>query len=320
MKRWLRLALQIVSFLLFAGLLWWAGPEPWQEALAGERRALLLALLAHGAAGMVSGARLKLVSEGVARRPIASWRRFYHLNMGARALGLVLPRTLSAVGGKSAALRALQVPLQKAVWAVVIDNFFDVLMLGLLLLPALLWLKGAIGAGVFYILCAVLVLLLGAAMGWLLTDERLLALLALLSRIPWLRRRLAQVDWRVWLLPWQTAVAALGWTVLLNLLLVITYVYVGQALHITAPLTTYLAIFPVVQLSLIIAIAPGGLGIFDMSWLGLLVLSGLPQTEAATFTVVQRAYITVFVLLWTAVSFILAWAERTQHTVTEKAD
>lgn len=316
MKRWLRITLQLLSFLLFAALLWWAGPEPWQQALRGDRLALLLALLAHGAAGMVSGARLRQVAQGLMRRPVASWRRFFYLNMGARALGLVLPRTLSAVGGKSAALRALNVPLQHAVWVVLVDNLFDVLLLGVLALPALLYLQGVISAALFYLLCLILILLFGGVMAWLLATHRLLPLLRQLARIPWLARRV-KLDQLQKLLPdTKTAVITLAWTVLLNLLLTLTYVLIAQALRITVPFALMLAVFPIAQLSLIIAIAPGGLGIFDLGWLGLLVLGGLPQMDATTFTVAQRAYITVFVLIWTAVSWVLSLTERPSNRET----
>ncbi len=310
MNRWLHIALQIISFLLFAALLWWAGPEPWQQALGGDRHALLLALLAHGAAGMVSGARLRQVTQGLMRRPVASWRRFFYLNMAARALGLVLPRTLSTVGGKSAGLRALNVPLQHAVWVVLVDNLFDVLLLAVLALPSLLYFQGFISAALLFILCAVFTLLFGVAMAWLLATHHLLPLLRQLARIPWLARRVKPAQLQKLLPDARTAVIILAWTVLLNLLLVLTYVLIAEALHITIPFALMLAVFPIVQLSLIIAIAPGGLGIFDLGWLGLLVLGGLSQANATTFTIAQRAYITVFVLIWTAVSWALSLTER----------
>ena len=62
-------------------------------------------------------------------------------------------------------------------------------------------------------------------------------------------------------------------------------------------------------MSLIIAIAPGGLGIFDLGWLGLLQLGGLSQSDAITFVVAQRAYIFVFVLVWAAFSALLSLTE-----------
>ncbi len=310
MSRWLRIALQILSFLLFAALLWWAGPEPWRQALSGDWRPLLLALLAHGAAGMVSGARLRQVTQGLMHHPVASWRRFFYVNMAARALGLVLPRTLSAVGGKSAGLRALNVPLQYAIWVVMVDNLFDVLLLGVLVVPALLYLQGTISAALLFTFCITSTVLFGGALAYLLATYRLLPLLRQLVRIPLLARRV-KIDQLQKLLPdARTAVITLAWTVLLNLLLVLTYVLIAGALRITTPFALMLATFPIVQLSLIIAIAPGGLGIFDLGWLGLLVFGGLSQADATSFTIAQRAYITVFVLIWTAVSWALALTER----------
>jgi len=154
-------------------------------------------------------------------------------------------------------------------------------------------------------------------MAWLLATHRLLPLLRQLARIPWLARRV-KLDQLQSLLPDAgTAVITLAWTVLLNLLLTLTYVLIARALRITIPFALMLAVFPIVQLSLIIAIAPGGLGIFDLGWLGLLVLGGQPQADATTFTVAQRAYITVFVLIWTAVSWALSFTERPKELDTD---
>lgn len=312
MKRWLRYSLQLFSFLLFGLILWWAGPETWRQILQGNWRLLAVALLLYGAAGLVSAIRLRLVTQALASAHMASRRRFYYLNMMARALGLVLPRGISALGGKSVGLRSLGISLKRSLWIVMTDNFYDVMSLAVVAIPAVFFLQGQMGTASFGLLAAALWLALGTAIWAVIASGRLAPLLQwTVQRLPWLSRRL-QMDTRTAqnLFPHpQPAVGALLWTVLLNVLLISTYYAIGEALGLDAPWWLFAASFPIAQLSLIIAIAPGGLGIFDLGWLGLLRLGGLSQSDAITFVVAQRAYIFVFVLVWAAFSALLSLTE-----------
>ena len=144
MKRWLQLTLQLLSLVLFGIILWLGGPEAWQQLLAGDREDILAAFLLIGLASMLSATRLRLMAHSVAGQELASWRRFYYLNMTARALGLVVPRSLSTVAGKSVALRTLGVSLKRSVWIVLMDNLFDLGLLGVLAVPALFFLRGGV--------------------------------------------------------------------------------------------------------------------------------------------------------------------------------
>ncbi|MFW5940744.1 MAG: lysylphosphatidylglycerol synthase transmembrane domain-containing protein [bacterium] len=317
MKRWLRPLLQVLSLALFALILWWAGPEPWRQILNGDWRALGVAVFIYGVVGGVSALRLRWVTGSLTDTPLASRRRFYYLNMVARVLGLVLPRGVSALGGKSVGLRALGISLRRSLWIVVMDNVYDVLTLGVAALPAILYLRQDVAPISFGALTAVGWLLLGGAI-WVALRRRWLSPLLkwLATRLPWLSRRLqldgASVDN---LLPTaRESMGALLYTLLLNVLLISTYFTIARALDLQASWWLFAACFPITQLSLIIAVAPGGLGIFDLGWLGLLRLGGLSQNDALTFVVAQRAYIFVFVLAWAAVSALLAMTERKVET------
>ena len=79
---------------------------------------------------------------------------------------------------------------------------------------------------------------------------------------------------------------------------------VGSALGLETTLIMFLALFPMAQLSLIVAMAPGGLGVFDLSWLGLLSL--LDVTGAENFAVAQRIYVTIINLFWGGFAILLA--------------
>ena len=188
-----------------------------------------------------------------------------------------------------------------------VDNLFDVVLLAPLALPAVLYLQTNISRVALLGLTAVLLLLEAAALYWFSAPTRLTPVVHWLARVPGLAQRLHLAERTAVLLlpPPKRSLLTLLYTFLLNGALAFTYFLIGRAMDLPATWAVYFAIFPVAQLSLIIAVAPGGLGIFDLGWLGLLRLSGLPEEQALAFVIAQRAYIFVFVLVWAGVSALL---------------
>lgn len=310
MKRWFRLGFQLVSLALFVLVLLWGGPEAWQQVAAGDRTFILLSLLLLGFASVVSAVRLQLVSRSVAGQDLAPWPRFYYLNMMTRALGLVVPRSLSTLGGKSVGLGALGISLRRSVWIVMMDNAFDVLLLGILAGPALLYLKQGGVTWQILVLSVALMLALAGATWWFTDAERLQPILTRLGRIPRLGSTLHLEPENIpdLLLPRGTALRALGLSILLNSALAACYFTIARAVGLPQPWPIFVAGFPITQLSLIIAVTPGGLGLVDAGWYGVLLLAGVPSQQALTFVVAQRAYIFVFVLVWAGFSALLSLA------------
>ncbi|MBU0703757.1 MAG: flippase-like domain-containing protein [Chloroflexi bacterium] len=307
-KRWLRLALQLLSLALFGLILWSGGWEIWQQILAGDRWALLAAFLWTGLANALSATRLQLVARSLAGQELAPWRRFYYLTMTACALGLVVPRSLSTLGGKSVGLRALGVSLKRSFWTVLLDNLFDLVLLGVLIVPSLLFLEGWVSSGTFTALTLGSILMLAGALWWVTTAGRLLPLVRWLKRIPRLESAL-RIDHAgiIDLLPTRpTALRALGLSALLNGALATRFYYIARAVGVAHPWLIFIAGFPMTQLSLVLAVTPGGLGLFDAGWYGVLLLGGMPHQEALTFVIAQRAYIFVFVLIWAGFSTLLS--------------
>jgi uncharacterized membrane protein YbhN (UPF0104 family) len=311
-KRWLRLALQLLSLALFGLILWSGGVEPWEQIMHSASEDVLVAFLLVGAATVLSATRLQIMVHSMVGRELAPWSHYYYLNMTARALGLVVPRSLSNLGGKSVALRALGVSLKRAVWLVMVDNLLDLLLLGVLVIPGLVFLRGAITLGGFAGLVFGLTLALVGALWWAATAGRWLPFTKTLTRIPWLGSVL-RVDPEEAdnVLPSRsTVLQALGLTALLNGALAVGFYYMALAVGVTSPWFIFAAGFPITQLSLVISVTPGGLGLFDAGWYGVLLLGGVSRGEALTFVVAQRAYLSVFVLVWAGVSTLLSLTTR----------
>lgn len=322
MKPWLKRAFQLLSLALFGLILWQGGLEPWRQILSGELRFILAALLLRGGAGMIASLRLRTVTSALSNQPPFSWRRLYYLTMTTRALGLIVPRSLSTIGGKSVALRAFGVSLKRAVWIVMIDNLFDVLLLTALLLPSWFLLTGQMGAMGFATAVLLIILLLALAVWWGTAQSRMTFLINWAQKLPWIGPRLQQAaaSGRPIFPAPAAALTTLGWTVLLNGVLAFSFYFIGRAVAVLAPAATYLAGFSFAQLSLIPAVTPGGLGIFDLGWLGLLRLGGVSQTDSLNFVIAQRAYIYIFVLIWAAFSALLSFTLSKQDRVLSQTE
>ena len=311
-KRWGRAALQVISLLVFILILWAGGAEAWQQLVTADRSYLLLAFLFHGSVGMVAAARLRLVSQALSGRELASWRHFYHLNMTARALGLVLPRGISTLGGKSVGLRALGVSLRRAVWIVLADNGFDMAVLGSLAMVALFFLRGILTTGTFLLVAGGVLLVLVGGLWWITRPARNTLVWRWLRRFN--RNEAPQGEGQaadgLLIPPFRPGLAAMALTVVYNGLLSVALYWMGQAVGLPFSWFLILACFLVSQLSLVIAVTPGGLGLLDAGWYGTLRFAGVPEQEALTFVIAQRAYLFIFVLLWAGVSALLAWFRR----------
>lgn len=316
MKRWLNILLNLLSFVLFGLILWWGGPEAWQQLLVADGRWLLVVGVLLGVVGWLSAVRLRVIAQAASQQELASRRRFYQLTMIARAWGVVLPRSVATIGGKAVGLRAIGLSLRRSVWVVLVDNLLDVLLLTAVTFPALLLLQNLITLPLYFALYGLCLALLALALWWGSQPGRLDFLWRWLSRRKWLARRLqVEEETAVSLLPIPAAtLQAYLLTALLNTTLAFATYATGRAIGTTADWPLYLAIFPITQLSLIIAVAPGGLGIVDFTWAGLLLLIGVSDSEATIFAVAWRIYLSLFVLIWAGVSVLLNSTAKKQPT------
>lgn len=305
LRKRLRLIIHILGLALLVLIIRWGGPEAWREVSQGKPGPILVAFFLTGIANMLSAVRLQLVVRAASPGTPLPWRRMYYLTMVANTAGLILPRSLSTVGGKSVGLKAMGVSVRRSVTTVFVDNAFDLFLLTPLTLPGFLYLQGRISGGLLLVIALVICLGLSAVL-WLGLDKGRLERLARRLENPVRLRFLARLPLAqgVRILPERpVSFQVFGLTILLNLLLALRFAYVGAAVSLTYETLLYLAAFPITQLSLVF----GGLGIFDASWYGVLFLANIPEQEALTFVIAQRAYIFVYILIWTGFSYLLSY-------------
>jgi len=299
-----RLLLLVFSVALFAAILWFGGMESLRTVLLGDPRLYLLAFAMSGIVAGLSGWRLQTLVRASTGESVAPWRRFFHVNMTAVAMGLFLPRNAALVGGKAGYLRTLGVPLLRGTSGVLMENVVDLVFLGVLVLPSGLVFVAGIGPGGFLIATGVCVVGLLSIALWTRGRNWRGFLASVIERVPMVARRLPTFE-RGFLPGPVRAVQMLTATVCIHTLLALRAYVIALAIGLDANWLVFVAAYPLAQLGLALAVAPGALGTLDASWLGLLILGGVPRADALSFTVALRACIVVFPIIWYGVSSVL---------------
>ncbi len=68
----------------------------------------------------------------------------------------------------------------------------------------------------------------------------------------------------------------------------------AEAIRVDIPLPAILASLPIVRLSAIAAVTPGGLGIVEGGWFITLSLAGVSGVDMSTFLIARRVYWMIF--------------------------
>lgn len=318
MKSRIKLVIQIISLLGFAFIVIWGGPSAWQQVALGDFKFMLIAFFALGVATMISALRLQLISRSISGQTLAPLTRFYSLNMFVRVIGLVIPRSLSTIGGKSIALSNIGIPIRNAVWFVLIDNAFDLALLGVLIGPALYHLRKP-DATWAYVAMSIFVILVLAGVIWsMISSGKIRSVIIRMIKIPWIASSLhLEVNGLDDILLSRTeALRALSLSVVLNGLLALSFYYIAQAIGLNYSWLLFLACFPITQLSMILAVTPGGIGLYDAGWYSVLLLAGIPNQQALPFVIAQRAFIFLYVIMWAGFAFLLSFITDSSKRVT----
>jgi uncharacterized membrane protein YbhN (UPF0104 family) len=304
-RRWRRVLAPAFSIAVFGVILWYGGLDSWAMVVSGDFRLYLWAFVLSGVVPALSAWRLRTVVVAATGAAPGPWRRFFHINMTAIALGLLLPRNAALLGTKATYLRTMGVPLVRGTSAALSENLVDLLFLGAFVIPSALVIVSGVGPTAFLLVSvACLVAMLVVALGVRGRDWRG-RLLALIRKFPLVRRWLPASGGD--LLPGPVrALGMLGATVLIHVAMVGRAYVIARAIGLEPSWLVFAAAYPLTQIGLALAVAPGALGTFDASWFGLLVLLGLSNADAVSFTVALRACVVIFPILWYGVSALLA--------------
>jgi uncharacterized membrane protein YbhN (UPF0104 family) len=240
--------------------------------------------------------RWGLLLNAVAGRRVARYRDYFHYFVLGRLLGLFLPKDLTDIGGRALYVRRLhRAGLAEAGVSLLFDRGLDLLVAGASLVAVLwYWLGFMDDVSGLALLGAV-----GVSLGLVLTiAHRSLTVAAwrgfdAVRRVVTRLRHLPPPDplphhalsGPVLLLAFLASLAKFG----LSTLRVWLFLW---ALGLHLPLAVTVLANPVGQASYALAVTPGGLGIFEAGWFGILVAAGLTTAAASTLVVAQRILIT----------------------------
>ncbi len=317
-KRILRWALTVLSLGVFVLVLYVGGIEAWRQVLHADPLWVGVAFACTALLTFVSAVRWGLIANVMAGTRICSMRAYYHYLMMGKTAGLVLPEAVGVYAVGPLAMKAgSRSSFALALGTVFLDKLFDLGLIGLLLLPTALYALRLIDlqtCAALFVLCFVAlgVALLGwyrplvarafGLRGWLVARSESTRLLhrALHGRAG---QQLLALDAGQFPVR-RIALLAYGLTVLRYLLMTARFVAIAQAVGVAVPPLLVFVGIPIAQLGLLLAVTPGGLGMLEAGWLGVLLLAGLPRQDIATLLIGQRAALFVFIFTLGLISYL----------------
>ncbi|MFZ1947970.1 MAG: lysylphosphatidylglycerol synthase transmembrane domain-containing protein [bacterium] len=322
--RWNRL-LWAVALALMAGLLWW-GRADLSKVLTARPLPLVACFAFTAGIAMTGVARWRICLKSVGESGTIGIRSLFYYFMLGRVLGLVVPMEIGDFGARTLSLKAgHSVPIGRASYSVYLDRTFDVVVSAILLVPSALFILGvvgrdaglAIGAGAFAAGLACFALLGRQTMELVVALFRLL--LGAICKVPGIRTRVnarAEIEALECARHRSVAVKLYLLSGLKFLFTALRFGAVALAMDLGAGVADMVLFAPGAQFALVFSVTPGGLGVVDWSWLGLLLKIGVPRSDGVPYLVTQRISVLISVLVLAAVAKALhkrGSGERTQR-------
>ncbi len=291
-RSWLSaVAKLILGAALLVGLLWWLGPD-WDEVrnkLELHWGYLVLGFLGTAAATAFTAARWQLLNERMTptRLPYGS---YFHYVALTRFFGQFLPMLLVEFVGRGAGLRAAgsKQGLGQLVTPVLLERLLDLLLPCVMLVWGLAIYRSPWLDGHRWLFLAVLTLVFAVGIIPLIRP--------IADRAVWLyitikRWRGADVEH----VPVELSTSTAAWVSVHSLgryaTVCLQFFGMGAAAGALFPAKVIMSGFAVAQLSAILAITPGGLGIQDAGWLGGLRWQGQEEAMIALFLLSFRVLV-----------------------------
>ena len=306
--------LWIVAAVLMASLLWWGRNDLGRIASLDPYMVALCFACTAGIA-VSSALKWKLSLGSLGESGATHFGSLFYYFMCGRAVGLVLPMDVSDFGVRTMSLKFNHsVSIGRASYSVYLDRTFDVVVAGLFLIPSVLFISGAIGPSVGLALFA------AAFVGGLICftflvepSTRLLALIfhylfKAVCKIPWIGKRV-EFDTESKLLAGGDFKAVAPSLYLLSgakfMFTALRFVTLAVAMGMALGVREILLFVPGAQFAAMFALTPGGLGIADWSWSGLLYQIGADKHMIVPYLVSLRLVISVSIIVLAGVSRLL---------------
>ena len=218
----------------------------------------------------------------------------YRSLVDSYAVGKIIPMDVSLVVLRSYHLKRHQgIPISTALFSVLLDRFLDIVLLLFMALPAFLLITKAVSEVEALFILVLLLIAQGLVIFWKKGDtfhflitmyRRFLA--RWLLKAPFLGKRMKE-ELGNQEETGHFSLASVGEIMLWNLVkyvfLSLRIYFTGQTLGIHFPWLQSFFYLPFIQLSGIINVTPGGLGILEMGTYGALIFMGIPESQILLF-------------------------------------
>jgi uncharacterized protein (TIRG00374 family) len=303
-----RRVLSILGVLIFGAILYYGGMEALRRLARVNLLYLGCAFVSAGLAAFVTSARWGLIVdslEGSARRSRLQY--FYYVMMG-KISSTFVSQYVGDYGVRPLALKASgSASMGHAFYSVLLDRMFDLALSLLFLGPGLLYIGGLISPEVVMVLVLLLVggyWVVSARNHHLLSDLMAVAVRALGgigSSIPLLggvfgklastlegaRAGFEEVGRRC-------ITTANVLTLGRYLAMAMRAYFIAVALNLSIPFWLIFLAVGLVRFTLLLAVAPGRLGVLEVGWYGILALGGIQSSTIIPFLLGLRLYGLVF--------------------------
>jgi hypothetical protein len=278
-----------LGLAVFAGLLAYLVPS-WTALSAEVDLALpLLGLGLFGAAGahLAVAARWKLLTEATGGTRLSFWA-YLHSLLVTRFLGQFAPSLAMDLVGRGVALRSLgsKRGVGHAMTLVVLERIFDLVVpAGLLAWAVVVRQFGLAEQAVPLIVVATLAFLALATPGLGPLTRLALAIYGRVKRDP--------IDDVVEVTPWLSfQVALLG--VARFAAVLVQFAGIGAGVGLLLSWSDWAAATPIAQLTALVGVTPGGLGVVEVGWWGGLAWVGVDRAAIAVYLLAQRTALIAF--------------------------
>ena len=303
-RRALDAAGPLFGVLIISTLMWFGG--------AGMLRAIANASLLPqlGALGVgmltyvVAARRWQAVTNSLCGRPVATFREFLRARVITGSVGFLMPRELAESGGRALWLtRFRMVPGLIAVQSIVIDRLCDLLFALLALLPTLALVAGFTSAPMATLLtglgCVAVVGIGPIALRPLIAGSgpAFGYMAARLSRYPIMNKLIGSVS-RLGEINQSTWYRLLALSCFKYALLIGRVVLVGSAGTLGVDGWHLAAFNSLGQAGYAIGVTPGGLGVFEAGWYGILRTISDDTPQIIAFVILLRINTLLSLCMW----------------------
>lgn len=248
----------------------------------------------------------------ISGQTVARWRRYYHYFVLSRLLGFALPKDVTDLGSRTLCLnRFHRVPLASAGASVLFDRLFDLGTAAAMFVAVLPYWLGWVSAENAIILMPAMAVAVGATLGLSPGVSR-----APITLFNWALRTIARFRRQpptakppISELERRLVLKLYGLSLLKFALAAGRMALFSAALGLDLDPRLFFLGTPLAQLTYAVAFTPGGLGIYEAGWFGVLRYAGVAAFDATALVIGQRVLTLLmigvlagFSQLWTSIA------------------